>query len=108
MEAVDCRIVSVEKRPIRLLSFPLDAKFYKTRARVRIDKAKRLLGYKPAFDLEAGMKRTEEWARWANLLDAPNPVLLRKKLFKSGCTRINQVHHQFYDMNHIDTRVWNG
>ena len=60
---------SVEKRPIRLLSFPLDANFYKSRARVRIDKAKRVLGYEPAFDLSAGMKRTEQWARWANLLD---------------------------------------
>jgi hypothetical protein len=59
----------VEKRPIRLLSFPLDAKFYKSRARVRIDKAKRVLGYEPAFDLSAGMKRTEQWARWANLLN---------------------------------------
>ena len=58
----------VEKRPIRLLSFPLDANFYKSRARVRIDKAKRVLGYEPAFDLSAGMKRTEQWARWANLL----------------------------------------
>jgi nucleoside-diphosphate-sugar epimerase len=63
---------SVEKRPIRLLSFPLDASFYKSRARVRIDKAKRVLGYEPAFDLSAGMKRTEQWARWANLLDGHN------------------------------------
>lgn len=62
----------VEKRPIRLLSFPLDTKFYKARARVRIDKAKRLLGYEPAFDLPAGMKRIEQWARWANLLDNQN------------------------------------
>ena len=58
----------VETRPIGLLRFPLDAKFYQTRARIRIDKAKRLLGYEPSFDLALGMKCTEQWARWANLL----------------------------------------
>lgn len=42
--------------------------FFKPRTRVRIDKAKRLLGYRPAFDFEAGMDLTEQWARWANLL----------------------------------------
>jgi nucleoside-diphosphate-sugar epimerase len=50
---------------------PLDPKmigFFRARTRVRIDKAKRLLGYKPAFDFETGMDLTEQWARWANLL----------------------------------------
>ena len=42
--------------------------FLRPRTRVRIDKAKRLLGYRPAFDLETGMELTEQWARWANLL----------------------------------------
>ncbi len=42
--------------------------FFKPRTRVRIDKAKRLLGYRPAFDFESGMELTERWARWANLL----------------------------------------
>jgi nucleoside-diphosphate-sugar epimerase len=42
--------------------------FFRARTRVRIDKAKRLLGYKPAFDFETGMDLTEQWARWANLL----------------------------------------
>ncbi len=40
------------------------------KTRVRIDKAKRILGYQPAFDFEAGMARVAEWARWANLLPA--------------------------------------
>jgi len=39
-----------------------------SKVRVRIDKAHKLLGYQPAFDLEAGMRLTEEWARWARLL----------------------------------------
>lgn len=47
---------------------PLMIRFYAAKARVRIDKAKKVLGYEPAFDLRAGMKRTEQWARWANLL----------------------------------------
>lgn len=38
------------------------------KTRVRIDKAKRVLGYSPAFDFEAGMARVAEWARWANLI----------------------------------------
>jgi nucleoside-diphosphate-sugar epimerase len=42
--------------------------FLLPRTRVRIDKAKRLLGYRPAFDFAAGMDLTEQWARWANLL----------------------------------------
>lgn len=42
--------------------------FFRARTRVRIDKARRLLGYRPAFDFETGMDLTEQWARWANLL----------------------------------------
>ena len=42
--------------------------FYASQARVSIDKAKRLLNYRPQFDFEAGMERTEQWVQWANLL----------------------------------------
>ena len=42
--------------------------FFRARTRVRIEKAKRILGYRPAFDFETGMDLTERWARWANLL----------------------------------------
>ncbi len=35
----------------------------------RIDKARRVLGYEPAFDFETGMNLTEAWASWANLLN---------------------------------------
>jgi nucleoside-diphosphate-sugar epimerase len=38
------------------------------RARVRIDKASELLGYRPEFGLAAGLSLTEAWARWAGLL----------------------------------------
>lgn len=41
---------------------------FRARTRVRIDKAKRLLGYQPSFDLEEGMRLTEMWAKYANLV----------------------------------------
>jgi hypothetical protein len=48
---------------------PIILRAQTAKARVSIDKAKRLLGYHPAFDFEAGMRATEEWARWAGLLE---------------------------------------
>jgi nucleoside-diphosphate-sugar epimerase len=42
--------------------------FFAARTRVRIDKARNLLGYRPQFDLARGMALTESWARWARLL----------------------------------------
>jgi nucleoside-diphosphate-sugar epimerase len=42
--------------------------FYTPKTRVRIDKARRLLGYEPAFSLERGMELTAEWARWAGIV----------------------------------------
>jgi len=48
---------------------PFLANFFASKTRVRIDKAKKLLSYQPAYDFESGMKLTEEWARWANLLE---------------------------------------
>jgi nucleoside-diphosphate-sugar epimerase len=41
------------------------------RARVRIDKATELLGYRPEFGLTAGLALTEAWARWAGLVEDP-------------------------------------
>jgi nucleoside-diphosphate-sugar epimerase len=43
---------------------------YASKTRVRIDKARTVLGYDPAFDLEKGMACTAAWARTANLLAA--------------------------------------
>ncbi|GAA5510428.1 NAD-dependent epimerase/dehydratase family protein [Novipirellula caenicola] len=34
-----------------------------------IEKANRLLGYDPQFDIHAGMAATEQWARWARIID---------------------------------------
>lgn len=44
------------------------ARLYAARADVKIDRAQEILGYRPAFDLAAGMRRCEQWARWANLI----------------------------------------
>ena len=53
------------------MPIPLDdttLRFYASKTRVCIEKAKRVLGYKPAFELEPGMRLTQAWADWANLL----------------------------------------
>jgi predicted dehydrogenase/nucleoside-diphosphate-sugar epimerase len=41
---------------------------YRTRWMVSIDAARRVLGFEPAVSLDEGMRRTEEWMRWARLL----------------------------------------
>jgi len=47
---------------------PSKVPIFVSTARVRIDKARTILGFAPQFDLERGMAMTTEWARWANLL----------------------------------------
>jgi nucleoside-diphosphate-sugar epimerase len=47
---------------------PSKVPMFVSTARVRIDKARRVLGFAPQFDLERGMAMTTEWARWANLI----------------------------------------
>ena len=44
---------------------------FRSHTRVRIDKATRLLGYRPSFDFQRGMKLTEMWARYSGLCQAP-------------------------------------
>ncbi|MBA3844177.1 MAG: NAD-dependent epimerase/dehydratase family protein [Actinobacteria bacterium] len=44
--------------------------FLSSTAKVRIDKARELLGYAPAFGLADGLRLTEAWARWEGLLEA--------------------------------------
>lgn len=43
-------------------------RFFRARTRVRIDKARQLLGYEPRFSFAEGMQLTAQWAAWANLL----------------------------------------
>ena len=58
---------ALAERPI---AFPDPDRFrwLASKTRVRIDKAKRVLGYEPRYDLAGGMHRTRLWAEWANLL----------------------------------------
>jgi nucleoside-diphosphate-sugar epimerase len=53
---------------------PIDVRLQRARVAVRIDKAVRLLGYRPDFDLQAGLAVTNEWAHWANLIPKPQPL----------------------------------
>ncbi len=41
--------------------------FYRSRTHVRIDKAKKILGYNPRFDFGRGMELTSQYIQWANL-----------------------------------------
>jgi nucleoside-diphosphate-sugar epimerase len=56
-------------RPILPMD-PAQVRFYAAKPEVRIDKARRVLGYEPRFDFATGMALTGQWARWANLADA--------------------------------------
>ena len=47
---------------------PAEIRSYASKTRVRIGKAKRVLGFRPRFDLESGLERTAQWAEWACLL----------------------------------------
>nr|MBA2668337.1 hypothetical protein [Trueperaceae bacterium] len=47
---------------------PKQVDFLAAETVVRIEKARRLLGFEPAFDFARGIDMTERWARWANLI----------------------------------------
>jgi len=55
---------AAEERPI-MRQPPALLKMNAAKTHVRIDKARRLLGYRPEFDFESGMVLTEQWAHWA-------------------------------------------
>ena len=54
-----------------LLPDPFLFHLYSMHTAVQIDKARRLLGYEPRFDLKAGMRLTAAWAEWAGLIPSP-------------------------------------
>jgi NAD dependent epimerase/dehydratase family len=53
--------------PIHLLH-PSKVAFMASKTHVRIDKARRVLGFTPQFDFTRGNTLTGVWAKWANLL----------------------------------------
>ena len=46
---------------------PSKITMFAAQARFKTEKAAKLLGYRPAFDLDRGMAITEEWAKWARI-----------------------------------------
>jgi nucleoside-diphosphate-sugar epimerase len=56
------------EKPIHPMA-PAGIEMARSRTAVKIDKARSLLGYEPAFDFETGMARVAEWARWAGLAE---------------------------------------
>ena len=55
------------KKPLHVPA-DFDARYQAAKTHISIAKARRLLGYRPVFELDNGMTMTEKWARWANLL----------------------------------------
>ena len=43
---------------------PDEAAIYSGIAAVSVEKAQKMINYQPIFDLQAGMKKTEAWAKW--------------------------------------------
>jgi nucleoside-diphosphate-sugar epimerase len=75
-QAVKARVKNMPGEPARTAGDglpvhplrPARIRLFAAPTTVRIDKAARLLAYRPRFNLTAGMSMTREWARWANLI----------------------------------------
>jgi nucleoside-diphosphate-sugar epimerase len=59
--------------PVHLLA-PAEIAYFTAQTRVRIDKARRLLGYDPMVDLDQGMQLTAAWLAEVGLLDPERPA----------------------------------
>jgi predicted dehydrogenase len=59
----------VVDRPRIHVPSPAEVRLQRSRVRVVTAKAEQVLGYVPSISLHEGMARTEQWARWARLLD---------------------------------------
>jgi nucleoside-diphosphate-sugar epimerase len=71
-ERWDNPIESTRETEPPLVAFKPDlVRFLASTARVRIDKARELLGYSPVFGLADGMRLTEAWATWEGLVPEP-------------------------------------
>jgi len=52
--------------PREFVPDPQRLALFRSKARVSIDKARKVLGYKPRFDFKRGMERTRTYVQWAN------------------------------------------
>jgi len=57
-----------QEKPLRLPRDAVAVAYFQREPRVCMDKARRVLDYRPCFDLKRGMEVTEKWAEWSNLL----------------------------------------
>ena len=64
------KVIPPDDPPLYIPDRPAED-LYASHTRVRIEKARDLLGYEPAFDLERGMAITAAWAQWARLVPPP-------------------------------------
>jgi nucleoside-diphosphate-sugar epimerase len=68
---VDPRLADDSAAELQLAAFkPQLIRFLASAAKVRSEKARELLGYRPVFGLADGLRLTEKWAQWEGLLDA--------------------------------------
>jgi nucleoside-diphosphate-sugar epimerase len=58
-----------DQRPLHVLPEMMRG-YYASTTDYRIDHARNVLGYEPAFDLDRGMAMTQAWAKWAGLIRA--------------------------------------
>lgn len=65
--APSAKVANGHVKPI-LPAHPSALRYQAARTHVRINKARKLLGYEPQFNFATGMELTAEWARWAGLL----------------------------------------
>lgn len=70
-------------RPSRKIHWPdaMQIDSGEMQTRLKIEKARSLLGYRPRYDFEEGMALTEKWVRWAGLLPADNPLRDRPPIY---------------------------
>jgi nucleoside-diphosphate-sugar epimerase len=61
--AVNANVEHLPLSPLR----PWLVRYLASKPRVNIEKARRVVGYEPMFELAEGMRLTESWARWAKL-----------------------------------------
>ena len=52
--------------PREFIPDPQRLALFQSKARVSIDKARKVLGYEPRFNLQSGMERTKLYVQWAN------------------------------------------
>ena len=64
VEFPDLRNSNCDRETPLIPLHPDEAAIYSGTAAVSVEKAQKMINYQPIFDLQAGMKKTEAWAKW--------------------------------------------